>query len=185
MSHYTATSARLLWWAHEVDICCIPGHLLYSVCSLHYFSEWCFDLFRPLFIQYQLERLKTMCEEALVESLTVENACDILGLADTHNAEQLKAHTLEFIMLWVVRYGCSIFYWIVDSNARIVTVIDRDNRTTMEAHNVYSCSWCVAMWMVMHKTEGHFSYEIKRNPRNMNNSLKFWPVQWCGKNQCW
>lgn len=40
-----------------------------------------------------------MCEEALVESLTVENACDILGLADTHNAEQLKAHTLEFIML--------------------------------------------------------------------------------------
>ncbi|TPP56080.1 Speckle-type POZ protein [Fasciola gigantica] len=49
--------------------------------------------------KYQLERLKTMCEEALVESLTVENACDILGLADTHNAEQLKAHTLEFIML--------------------------------------------------------------------------------------
>lgn len=40
-----------------------------------------------------------MCEEALVESLSVENACDIFGLADMHNAEQLKAHTLEFIML--------------------------------------------------------------------------------------
>ncbi|CAH8563293.1 unnamed protein product [Schistosoma mattheei] len=49
--------------------------------------------------KYQLERLKTMCEEALVESLSVENACDIFGLADMHNAEQLKAHTLEFIML--------------------------------------------------------------------------------------
>ncbi|CAH8566772.1 unnamed protein product [Heterobilharzia americana] len=49
--------------------------------------------------KYQLERLKTMCEEALVESLSVENACDIFGLADMHNAEQLKVHTLEFIML--------------------------------------------------------------------------------------
>ncbi|CAH8527359.1 unnamed protein product [Schistosoma turkestanicum] len=49
--------------------------------------------------KYQLERLKTMCEEALVESLSVENACDIFGLADMHNAEQLKTHTLEFIML--------------------------------------------------------------------------------------
>ncbi|KAG5452460.1 Protein roadkill [Clonorchis sinensis] len=49
--------------------------------------------------KYQLERLKTMCEEALVESLSVENCCDILGLADMHNADQLKAHTLEFIML--------------------------------------------------------------------------------------
>ncbi|KAK4470078.1 hypothetical protein MN116_006542 [Schistosoma mekongi] len=49
--------------------------------------------------KYQLERLKIMCEEALVESLSVENACDIFGLADMHNAEQLKAHTLEFIML--------------------------------------------------------------------------------------
>ncbi|VDQ05599.1 unnamed protein product [Trichobilharzia regenti] len=46
-----------------------------------------------------MERLKTMCEEALVESLSVENACDIFGLSDMHNAEQLKAHTLEFIML--------------------------------------------------------------------------------------
>nr|VZI16264.1 unnamed protein product [Spirometra erinaceieuropaei] len=49
--------------------------------------------------KYQLERLKAMCEEALVESLTVETACDILSLADVHSAEQLKAHTLDFIML--------------------------------------------------------------------------------------
>ncbi|KAA3676300.1 speckle-type POZ protein [Paragonimus westermani] len=61
----------------------------------------CSDLFTAVSTVnlYQLERLKTMCEEALVESLTVENSCDILGLADMHNADQLKAHTLEFIML--------------------------------------------------------------------------------------
>ena len=40
-----------------------------------------------------------MCEEELVEHLTVEVACDILSLADVHSAEQLKAHTLDFIML--------------------------------------------------------------------------------------
>ncbi|VDD76258.1 unnamed protein product [Mesocestoides corti] len=49
--------------------------------------------------KYQLERLKAMCEEELVENLTVEAACDILSLADIHSAEQLKAHTLDFIML--------------------------------------------------------------------------------------
>ncbi|KAL5966630.1 BTB and MATH domain-containing protein 43, partial [Taenia solium] len=49
--------------------------------------------------KYQLERLKAMCEEELVEHLTVEAACDILSLADIHSAEQLKAHTLDFIML--------------------------------------------------------------------------------------
>lgn len=43
-----------------------------------------------------------MCEEELVEHLTVEAACDILSLADIHSAEQLKAHTLDFIMLWVL-----------------------------------------------------------------------------------
>nr|CDS24579.1 protein roadkill [Echinococcus granulosus] len=49
--------------------------------------------------KYQLERLKAMCEEELVEHLTVEAACDILSLADIHSAEQLKTHTLDFIML--------------------------------------------------------------------------------------
>nr|CAH8858067.1 unnamed protein product [Trichobilharzia regenti] len=57
--------------------------------------------------KYQLERLKTMCEEALVESLSVENACDIFGLSDMHNAEQLKAHTLEFIMLAKTSFICA------------------------------------------------------------------------------
>ncbi|VDP98200.1 unnamed protein product [Trichobilharzia regenti] len=56
--------------------------------------------------KYQSERLKIMCEEALVESLSVENACDIFGLADMHNAERLKAHTLEFTMLRVRHRPC-------------------------------------------------------------------------------
>jgi speckle-type POZ protein len=47
--------------------------------------------------QYALERLKAMCEEALCSSLTVDNASEVLVLADRHSAEQLKAHTIDFI----------------------------------------------------------------------------------------
>ncbi len=47
--------------------------------------------------KYDLERLKVMCEEALCANLTVENAAHILTLADLHNAEQLKAQTIEYI----------------------------------------------------------------------------------------
>lgn len=48
--------------------------------------------------KYDLERLKVMCEEALCGNLTIENAANILILADLHNAEQLKTQTLEFII---------------------------------------------------------------------------------------
>ena len=47
--------------------------------------------------QYALERLKVMCEEALCSSLTVENVCEVLVLADLHSADQLKTHAVEFI----------------------------------------------------------------------------------------
>ena len=48
-------------------------------------------------LQYALERLKVMCEEALCTSLTVDNVCEILVLADLHSAEQLKTHAMDFI----------------------------------------------------------------------------------------
>lgn len=48
--------------------------------------------------KYQLDRLKSMCEESLVESLTVENACDVLSYADIYNAEQLRANAMEFVL---------------------------------------------------------------------------------------
>lgn len=38
-----------------------------------------------------------MCEEALCNSLSVENVADTLILADLHSAEQLKAQAIDFI----------------------------------------------------------------------------------------
>lgn len=51
----------------------------------------------PVPPQYALERLKVMCEEALCNSLSVENVADTLILADLHSAEQLKAQAIDFI----------------------------------------------------------------------------------------
>ena len=39
------------------------------------------------YLQYNLERLKVMCEEALCDNLSEENAADTLILADLHSAE--------------------------------------------------------------------------------------------------
>ncbi|XP_043495831.1 speckle-type POZ protein isoform X2 [Polistes fuscatus] len=47
--------------------------------------------------KYALERLKVMCEEALCGSLAIDNAADILILADLHSADQLKAQAIDFI----------------------------------------------------------------------------------------
>jgi len=47
--------------------------------------------------KYALDRLKVMCEEALCTNLLVDNAADILILADLHSAEQLKAQAIDFI----------------------------------------------------------------------------------------
>lgn len=49
------------------------------------------------FFQYALERLKVMCEEALCTNLSIENAAEILILADLHSADQLKAQAIDFI----------------------------------------------------------------------------------------
>ena len=106
------TADQLLSAADKVAI--LP-HLLLSpslFCffSLHFLfplstfpSSLFFDTFDPSFhfppppYQYDLGRLKTMCEESLCNSLSVENAADTLVLADLHSAEQLKAISIEFI----------------------------------------------------------------------------------------
>ncbi len=49
------------------------------------------------YIQYDLERLKVMCEEALCSNLSVETAAEVLILADMHSANQLKAHAIDYI----------------------------------------------------------------------------------------
>ncbi|KAA8585429.1 hypothetical protein FQN60_004123 [Etheostoma spectabile] len=47
--------------------------------------------------KYALERLKVMCEDGLCASLSVENAAEILILADLHSADQLKTQAVDFI----------------------------------------------------------------------------------------
>lgn len=54
------------------------------------------------YLQYALERLKVMCEEALCTNLSIDNAAEILILADLHSADQLKAQAIDFINTWVV-----------------------------------------------------------------------------------
>lgn len=53
--------------------------------------------FLKIFLQYALERLKVMCEEALCTNLSIDNAADTLILADLHSADQLKAQAIDFI----------------------------------------------------------------------------------------
>jgi len=59
--------------------------------------------------KYALDRLKVereredqqacqvMCEQALCTNLSVENACQVVIVADMHSAEQLKMHAVDFI----------------------------------------------------------------------------------------
>ena len=47
--------------------------------------------------EYQLDGLKTLCEEALCKSLTAQSVIDVLMMADTHNAPNLKQSCLTFI----------------------------------------------------------------------------------------
>lgn len=44
-----------------------------------------------------MDRLKAQCEESLSNNLDIENAIDILILADLHSATQLKTSAIEFI----------------------------------------------------------------------------------------
>lgn len=53
---------------------------------LSFVGHECHDHFR-----YLLGRLKTLCEEAIRKSITLETVCTIFLLAHKHNAEGLKA----------------------------------------------------------------------------------------------
>ncbi|GJN36686.1 hypothetical protein PR202_gb25569 [Eleusine coracana subsp. coracana] len=47
--------------------------------------------------RYAMDRLKLVCEETLSRSLTVENVCDILIIADRHNCSGLKDACIQFM----------------------------------------------------------------------------------------
>ena len=48
--------------------------------------------------RFGIDRLRTICEQAILASITPENACEILQTADTHNATILKQKSTEFII---------------------------------------------------------------------------------------
>ena len=47
--------------------------------------------------RYLIGLLKWKCESYLLPKLTIENCCELLVLADTHDAANLKKHAMEFI----------------------------------------------------------------------------------------
>ncbi|CAB3980620.1 roadkill isoform X3 [Paramuricea clavata] len=47
--------------------------------------------------KYAIDRLKTMCEESLCNSLSTDNVCSILILADLHSANNLKEYAVDFV----------------------------------------------------------------------------------------
>ena len=59
-------------------------------------NELTVDIFKAAHF-YQIEHLKLLCENVLRTTLTVENAIDILKLADDHDADCLKTHCFVFI----------------------------------------------------------------------------------------
>ena len=48
--------------------------------------------------KYMIDQLKTQCQAALTETVTVENCCQLLALADSYSASQLKTVATRFVM---------------------------------------------------------------------------------------
>ena len=49
------------------------------------------------FFQYQVDSLKSACEQHLSTKLDIESVCEILLLADLHRAPNLKAKCIDYI----------------------------------------------------------------------------------------
>jgi len=48
--------------------------------------------------KYMIDLLKTQCQAALTQTITVENCCQLLALADSHSASYLKTVATSFVM---------------------------------------------------------------------------------------
>ncbi|XP_014237777.1 speckle-type POZ protein-like [Trichogramma pretiosum] len=53
--------------------------------------------------KYQLEELKSECEQMIGSNLSTENAVDILRVADKHNAKYLRKKAADFIKFQIIR----------------------------------------------------------------------------------
>jgi len=100
MFEHGMTEAR----ENRVDIADVDGEVLREMLRFMYTGiapnlEKMADELLAAADKYQLDRLKVMCEQSLCLSLTNENSCETLILADLHSAEHLKMQAIEFINL--------------------------------------------------------------------------------------
>ena len=87
--------------AEEVQITDVPYGIFKEMIHYIYTEETpklndvAYDLLQAA-DKYELEDLKSKCEQKLMENLSVENAVIFLILADRHSAHDLKATALKF-----------------------------------------------------------------------------------------
>ena len=63
--------------------------------------------------RYDLSGLKKLCENSLVEGLTIDNVLDLLVLADTHNAEDLKKAAKNLVVEKVKSKGKIVYFKVL------------------------------------------------------------------------
>ena len=87
---------------NEIDMLDVPADTMDTILTYMYtgkvvnIDKKAYDLL-PRAVKYDMEGLKTMCEEALTKSLTAQTAIDVLLLANRHSAQNLKESCLTFI----------------------------------------------------------------------------------------
>ena len=87
---------------NRIDMLDVPGDIMDAILTYMYtgkvtdIDNTAYDLL-PKANKYQLEGLKSKCEEALIKTLSSESVIDILLMADVHNAQKLKESCMLFI----------------------------------------------------------------------------------------
>ena len=87
---------------NQIDMLDVPGDIMEAILTYMYtgkvtdIDNTAYDLL-PRANKYQLEGLKSKCEETLIKTLSSESVIDILLMADVHNAQKLKESCMLFI----------------------------------------------------------------------------------------
>ena len=106
-SPFFATRLEELWTEQggsRINMTDVPADIMDAILTYMYTGKvndverTAYDLL-PKAEEYQLEGLKITCEEALSETLTAQTVIDVLLMADTHNAPQLKQSCLVFMAM--------------------------------------------------------------------------------------
>ena len=89
---------------NRINMTDVPADIMDAILTYMYTGKvsdverTAYDLL-PKAEEYQLEGLKITCEETLSKTLTAQNVIDVLLMADTHNAPQLKQSCLVFMAM--------------------------------------------------------------------------------------